>query len=185
MKEVLLVSPTFVRENSNISTNMQDKFLLSAIRESTNIDFQQVVGTKMLNKLKSLVEEGTISDESNKYYKELLDIAKYFIMYSVVQRVIVISNVKIDNIGANQTSDQNVQPLGVDDMFKMRNYYKSQTDFYENILQGYCIDNYSHLKELGGNCVHKIKAHLNSSADCSIYLGGARGKGKRHYKKIF
>lgn len=181
MKEVLLISPVFIRENSNVSTNIQDKFLLTAIREATNIDFQTVVGTKMINKLKSLVEDGTIKNEENKYYKELLDIAKYYLLFSSIQRIIVIANVKIDNIGVNFTSDENVNTLGMDDMFKIKNYYRSQTDFYENILQGYCCDNYTHLKELGGNCSNKIKSHLNSSASCAVYLGGARGKRKKYY----
>lgn len=179
-KEVFLISPTFIRENSNVSTNLQDKFLLSAIREAQNIDFQTVVGTKMLDKLKELVKTGDIQDVKYSVYKELLDIAKYFLMFAVIQRVIVSANIKIDNIGANITTDNNVETLDIDNMFKIKNYYRSQTDFYENILEGFCIDNYSKLKELGGNCLHKINPHLNSAASCSIFLGGKRGKYKNN-----
>lgn len=38
MKEIYLISPNFVRTNTNVSSNIQDKFLQSAIREATDIN---------------------------------------------------------------------------------------------------------------------------------------------------
>lgn len=182
--EVLIISPKFIRENSNVSNNMQDKFLQSAIREATNIDFQEIVGTKMLKKIKSLIEHNEINDETNKYYKDLLDVAKYFVMYSAIKRVIVIANIKLDNIGANFTSDDNVDTLGISDMWQVVHYYENQASFYANILQGYCLENYSKLPELSCSNCKQIHPDLHSSSTSHIFLGGARGKGKHKSIKM-
>lgn len=186
IKEVLLISPTYIRENSNVSNNIQDKFLQSAIRETTNIDFQEIVGTKMLKKLKELVIEKTIDDDENSYYKDLLDNAKYFIMFGTIKRLIMISNFKIDNVGLNKTNDDNIETLDFDGIVKIRQYYENEQDFYANILQGYCLENYTKLPELAYcNCKY-LHADLHSSANCNIFLGGARGKGgvkTKRYKK--
>ena len=37
--EIFLIDADFVRNNSNVSNNIQDKFLLAAIRETQDMDF--------------------------------------------------------------------------------------------------------------------------------------------------
>ena len=61
-----------------------------------------------MNKLKELIEKQEVNAPENRIYKKLLDIAKYYLAYCAVTRLVVISSVKIDNIGANVTSDNNV-----------------------------------------------------------------------------
>lgn len=176
-EEVLLISPNFVRETTNISSNMQDKFCMAAIREATDVDLEEVVGSKMLSKLKNLVRNGNISDEENSHYKDVLDKAKYFLAYSVVTRLVVISSIKLDNIGANVTSDENAQPLEVDDVFRVEQYYRNKADYYKDKLQRFLHKNISLYPELTSVEWDDKYADLYSSASTSIFLGGARGKG--------
>ena len=67
--EVLLISPDFIRATTNISNNLQDKYLHSAIREATDIDFEEIIGGKMLTNIKNLVASGDINKEENIKYK--------------------------------------------------------------------------------------------------------------------
>ena len=95
MNKTLLTNEQFIREAGNLSDNIQSKFLLPAIRETQEIDLQGVLGTTLYQTLIDKVEQGTISGK----YKELLDRAQYFILYSVITKLIYIANFKIDNLG--------------------------------------------------------------------------------------
>ena len=95
MKDVILVSENFVRSNTNVSKNIQDKFIQSAVREATDVDFEELVGTNLLNKLKELIEKQEVNAPENRIYKKLLDIAKYYLAYCAVARLVVISSVSL------------------------------------------------------------------------------------------
>ena len=56
MKDVILVSENFVRSNTNISSNLQDKFIQSAVREATDVDFEEEPAGKMAARIQSDVD---------------------------------------------------------------------------------------------------------------------------------
>lgn len=178
MKNVFLISPDFIRKSTNISSNMQDKFLESAIRETQDIDFQEIVGEKLYNKLIELVKFDKISQIENHKYKKILDIAKYFLSYSVISRICVIASIKLDNIGANQTEDDKVKALSVKDIFTASNYYANKADHYKKRLQDFLRKNKDEYDELSGCFIDEVSPNLNSAFTISIGLGGARGKRK-------
>lgn len=180
MTEVYLISPNTVRTLTNMSTNMQDKFLISAIREASDMDFQEVVGTNLYNKLKELVANDEIIEIKNKYYKGLLDIAKYFLAYTVIARIVVISSIKLDNIGANITSDDKANTIDVKDVFSIEDHYYNKADFYKKRVQDYILANRQHFKELNSYEIDKIQANLYSAASSNIWLGGIRGKQQKY-----
>lgn len=184
MKDVILVSENFVRSNTNISSNLQDKFIQSAVREATDVDFEELVGTNLLNKLKELIEKQEVNAPENRIYKKLLDIAKYYLAYCAVARLVVISSVKIDNIGANVTSDNNVQALDFDDVFRLEKYYQNKADVYKKKVQVFLQKNVNEISELQQNDCRDIKANVYSAASSGLWLGGARGKGKLQSNKI-
>ena len=180
--ETYLISPNFVRECTNISSNMQDKFLMSAIREASDIDYQEIVGTSLYNRLKELIADDSILNPQYIAYKQLLDISKYYLAYSVVTRLVVISSIKLDNIGANQTGDEKANPLSIKDVFTTENYYHNKADFYKRRLQEYLYNNMDKLKELDGCICDGLRANLHSASHCSVFLGGARGKKNNRFK---
>ena len=173
---ILLTNPDFIKSVTNVSDNMQEKFINTAIREAQQMDFQQIVGTRMLEKLCSLVGEGHIDDTANTYYKQLLETAQWFLAYDSIQRLVMISGFHIDNMGVNQGSDEHNASVGISDAFKIEDYYEKKADFYRRRVQEYCIANKSHLPELGKQKCDEMKACLNSAASTNIFLGGARGK---------
>lgn len=183
MNNVLLIDPDFVRSMSNVSDNLQDKFLHTAIRETTDVDYHEVVGTKMLNKLKDLVVNNTIGNIDNKKYKDLLDASKYFLTYATITRIVVISSVKLDNIGANMTSDINAQSLPLNDVFKVESYYEKKADYYKDRLQAYIRKHKDNFTEFD-NDIYDVDENDYSAASCSVFLGGARGKSYTIYQSL-
>lgn len=173
---ILLTSPEFIKSVTNISDNMQDKFINTAIREAQQMDLQQVIGSRLLNKLCDLVASAEINLTGNTYYKELIETAQWYLAYDAIQRLVIISGVHLDNMGPNKGSDEHNNTLDLGDAFKIEEYYQKKADFYCRRVQEYCIANRTYLPELTSTKVNEMKACLNSAASTNIFLGGARGK---------
>lgn len=177
MEKFLELFGTFVRNHTNVSSNIQDKFLISAIREALDIDYQEIIGTRLFLKMVELVESDEIKDEGNEKFMELLKYSKYFIAYTTVARLAVISSVKIDNIGLNRTEDEKVKGLDLTDVFSVEDFYYNKADVYKNRLQNYLCQNHKYFsKWLTNSKIDEIKTNLYSAASCNIFLGGPRGK---------
>lgn len=186
MNDILLTSPGFIKVVTPLSDNCNEKTLNFAIREAQIYQLQQILGTKLYNKLKDLISNDEIGNEENKYYKDLLDHCQYFIAYTVITEVIVPLTYKIDNFGTGTTTDEHVQSLGINDVFQLKDYYTKKVDFYREQLQHYLLNNYKKLPEIDRCQVNAISSHLNTSATTSIFLGGARAKNSicRHETSI-
>lgn len=177
MKNILLCSPDFVRINSNISDNVNSKVLATAIREVQEDELQEILGQLLFEKLQGLVEDGSIEQEENAKYKNLLDKAQMFITYRVIAEIIVMLNMKIDNAGLIQTRDENMDYMSIDDTFTMKQHYDTKASHYAYLLQNYLMEHLSEIPELTECQAWKIRSTLYSAASPSVFLGGARGRG--------
>lgn len=176
MSNVYIISPSFIRTMSQASDNLQDKFLQSAIREAQDINLQGILGSCLYNRCLELVETNDIAKLEYDAYKEMLDVAQYYLLYTVLANVIVSTTFKINNIGLNQTSDENVRVASIGEMFKLKDYYVNKADFYCKRLQEYVYENKKAFKELDECTCSKMKANLYSAASTSVWLGGMRGR---------
>lgn len=175
---ILNLFADFIRKHSNVSSNIQDKFLITAIRESIDIDLQEVIGTKLLDKL----SEFMVSEDEDEIFSELLNIVKYFVSYTTIARLAVISSVKIDNIGLNRTEDEKIKSLDMSDVFSVESFYYNKSDVYKRKIQKFIWANRKFFSTwLTNYALDEIKANLYSAASCNIFLGGARSKTRKKY----
>lgn len=179
-KNILLTSTSFVKSVSNIDNNVQEKFLIPSIKEAQNVHLQEVLGTKLFNKLIELVDTDKINDLENVEYNKLLDEAQYFIAYQAISILCITASVKIGNIGLATTNDTNITQISLKDSFTIQEHYTNKADFYKERLQNYILMKKDCFPELKGNNKYEMNPELNSSASCSIFLGGARGKGRKN-----
>lgn len=182
--EILLTNENMVRGMTNIDNNVQSKYLLSAIRESQEINLQEIIGTKMLRKLKSLIFNGTICDDENVVYKALLDECQLFLCYSSIVKLCLITSVKISNGGLQQTSDENITVLNVNDTFTLQEHYQQKADYFGQRLQAYILDNKNDLPEISENTCNNIKATLHSAASTNLWLGGSRSPARINKRRL-
>ena len=176
MDEVFLTNETFVRSVTNIDDNVQSKYLLSAIREAQEVNLQEIIGSALLEKLKSLVAGGSIEDSGNTAYKKLVEQSQLFLAYQVIAKICIIASVKISNGVLQTTSDENLNPVSIEDSFTVRDYYQAQADFFASRLQAFILNNKADYPELSQNKCADIRATLNSAASTNLWLGGRRGR---------
>lgn len=179
MKDILFTNADFIRSVTIVSDNLQDKYILSSIREAQDIEFQQVIGTRLYNRLKMMVEDESILLDFNVHYRELLDKAQYFIAYQTLANLTVNSTFKINNIGLNTISDDNVSTPSLTDTFKLSKYYVDKADHYKMMLQNWLLKNKSYFPELLKSDISELSANVHSAASCNVFLGGPRGKVSR------
>lgn len=176
MVEVLLCSEKFVKENTSVNDNINAKFLRPSIREAQEHHFKTIVGGCLLQKLKDLVADGGIEQEANIWYKDLLDMAQWYISYVALVEVCEKVSLKIGNLGVAKTQDTNIYPASMDEVDKLKFYYQAKADGRCYEMQKWLLDNIAHFPELGSCQCSRIRANLASAASCGIWLGGARGK---------
>lgn len=173
---VLLSSEEFVKSYTNISNNVNGKYLRVAIREAQEIELRQILGSCLLEKIKSLLYDEEIGLPENGLYQEILDQCQYFLAYTAVKNLCLFTSYKIDNIGVSQTYDENIQSLSLDDTYNIMEQYARRADYFCHLLQEYLLEKKDYIPELSDSQCSCIKANLYNAATGGIWMGGRRGK---------
>ena len=187
MTNILFISEDYIKSNSNLNDNMFGKNLLPAMREAQDVYLQQIIGSSLYNKIIDLIDEETIAEPENALYKELLDnqIRPYLLYQSLVQLIPVI-NAKLVNFGTSMSNDEHLVNLSQGDVVVLTGHYQNMADFYCRRLQEFILNHCEDLAIDTCTC-DGIRANLENSATCGIWLGGDRGrvlvKGPVSYKK--
>lgn len=171
MKDVLLISENYLRSAFMISDNVQSKFILPAIKDAQETHFQTIVGSCLYNRLCAAVADDDLNDSE----LSLLRMSKRYIGLMAIAELCVITTFKINNIGLNSTSDDNVETFDVSDTMYVRKHYINEADFYKRRIQQWLIAHRCEFPELDCCTCDSIKANLYSAASCGIWLGGKRG----------
>lgn len=172
--EVILVSADQVKTYSNISENTSDKMIFTAILDAQQIELQSIIGSRLLDKICSLVKDRTISGS----YKELLDnYIQPFLIRQVASEIIIPISYKIGNFGVAQSSDDHLEASQLKDISFVKNYYLDKANTAKKRLQDYLISERLSFPELNEYDFPKdVFPNLYSSTSCGIWLGGVRGK---------
>ena len=161
MEEILLSSENFIKSVTNISDNVNGKYILPALREAQEIDLKGIIGSTLLETLKILVADDAVELQDNSHYKDLIEQCQYFLAYTVVARLCVITSYKINNVCVNKASDENMEVVSLDEVYNIQSFYQKKADHYCSELQNFLLENRSKYPELNSNQCYKIK-DLNS-----------------------
>lgn len=179
MEQILLVSSNFIKNVSNISDNISGKLLEPAIFEAQNEGLRGILGDRLEDKLENLVDSGDIELEENAKYKTLLIKCQYFLAYTTISNVCMLTTVKIDNAGLMQVSDEKMEPLDMKESFRLQSFYQHKADYFCKQIQNYLLAHKTDYPELTQEGLHTIKSNLLSAATTGLWLGGVRGRGHR------
>ena len=175
--KIYLISEDTVKSNSILDANIYGKFLGTAIVETQDMYLSTIIGTPLMNKLYELVGNGEIANEENSDYKLLLDdYIQPVLLYGVQTSIIPLIANKIANAGVLVTNDEKNTNVDRDDVVSLTDFFRNKRDFYTEHLQTYLCKNSSKYPEYGEYESGGEKGQTYSHSDCSIWLGGYRGK---------
>lgn len=176
MSKVLLCSEDFVKTNSALNDNLWGKFLLPAILEAQNINLQTYLGECLYKRILGMVQDGSIAISANESYKALLDdYIQPFLLYQVQANIIPTINVKLGNIGSVVSNDEHIATLSQGNIDLVQRDFQLKADFYAQRMLNFIL-NHSSEFNLEECACKELKAHLDSSASTSIWLGGLSGQ---------
>ena len=156
---IMLISPSEVKAASYLGDNFDEQLLGQAIREAQEIHLQSIIGTALLEKLKTLVENqidgkpDRISDSGNTVYKTLLD--DYITPYLAekAQSVVVLPiTLKTRNMGLVKNADDNAYQQATEDVYRAQRRYNTTADRYATQISMYLCKHKEELPELTASC---------------------------------
>ena len=176
MEKILLVSANFIKNISNISDNISGKLIEPAIYEAQNEGLRGVLGDCLVDRLEDLVRTDEIDQKGFEMYKTLLTKCQYYLTYTVMANICMLTAVKVSPAGLEQVSDEHMEPLDMTDSFRLQSFYQKKADYLCHQLQNYVLNNKTAYPELKECDCRRMKANLFSAATTGLWLGGRRGK---------
>lgn len=176
MEKILLVSANFIKNVTNIDDNMPGKLIEPAIFEAQNEGLRGILGDSLVNRLENLVETGEIENQEFIQYKNLLIKCQYFLAYTALANICMLTTVKISPAGLEQVGDEHMTPLDITESYRLQDFYQHKADYLCHQLQNYVWNNRTSFPELSECDCRSIRANLFSAATTGLWLGGIRGR---------
>lgn len=173
-QRVMLCSVKDVKSIGAISENVDDKYVSSAIWDAQEFRLITIIGQKLLDKLKSLVDTNAMHD--NPAYEHLANLCSNYLQYQAMANLCLITSFKLTNAGVVTTQEDKAVNVSMKDLAVIRGEYQSMADAKIKHLQAYLKDNRTSYPELRENRKCEQRANLNTMENCGIWLGGKRGK---------
>lgn len=170
-----LVDCDSVKAASMVNYNCSDETVGYAIREAQNVYLKEIIGDALLDKCVELASGGTIDEEGNEAYKDLVDIYIYDFLIAKAQECTLIPiSFKIRNIGVSQDSDTNITAQQMETIRELKEYWRTISIDKANRLRCFLRDNLNSFPELnstscGCGACHK-GADLKLEANTNLML---------------
>lgn len=176
MLKVLLISEDYIKTNSALNDNLFGKFLTPAIREAQEINLQLYLGECLYKRIVRMVADGSITASTNEVYKALLDdCIQPYLLYQIQANIVPVLNVKMGNIGSVVSKDEYISTLSQGNIDLVQNDFQHKADFFAQRMLNFIL-NHSSEFNLDECACKELRAHLNSAASTTIWLGGLYGQ---------
>lgn len=140
MSKVYLISEDILKQETIINDNTGSEYIRPAIETSQDIYLQQLIGSVLLDRLYSDIENDTLDEN----YKILIDdyITNY-LKYKVLSEIVIPLSYKYRNAGVIQTGNNNIVSTTLRDAQLVQNHYELRATFYADRLTSYLQANSS------------------------------------------
>ena len=159
MYNVMLISPTKVKQYATLGLNVDDNTMGECIR-AAQLQLRDVLGRQLLERLKELVynkiqrNDDTIDDEENIAYKTLLN--EYVVpalAWGTAVEAAQMNELKIRNMGTVKNSDTNVNAVGQGEYLHLASYKKTYlNDAYNRLTEFLCEEKAAFVELPDGYC---------------------------------
>lgn len=144
--KVLLISTHFIKNNSVIDDNIDDKIIANTIMFVQESTMQEILGTKLLDKITADVEAGTLTG----LYKTLVDdYVRWTLLYYTVAELLEPLQFRITNKGVvTKDSESRSTSVSSELLYKLKDSYLQKAEYYSEKTKKFLLKNYNSLPEL-------------------------------------
>jgi len=170
MAEVLLINEDVLKSVGLINDNVDGCYLQPAMVLAQEVGLQEIIGTRLLKKIKNLIETDEILLDSNIAYKELLvDYIKNYLIWQTTSEIQVPVSFKTTNSGSVQNQDDKKNGNDIKNVQYLKEYYADKARFFGKLLSDYLCHNSAKYPEYKGSHVDGIVGGENEDY-CGIYF---------------
>jgi len=149
MSEVLLINRDDIMRLTGLNGNIDEDKILPHVNTAQDIHLQPIIGTKLLEKCKQLIEDDELDDSGNEYYKALIyNYITPMLVFLVMWDFMPFMMYEIANGGIFQHNSDNGNSPTKEEVDSLIQRFKDKADFYGNRLTGYLCDNSNRFPEL-------------------------------------
>lgn len=155
IKDVLLEAPDDIKAATYIDTNVDDKTISAALRETQESFLIKITGTNLYRRLQELVfnaiegNDDNIDSVENEAYKTLLDDYVQPYIEAKIQAIMPFPiTYKTRNLGLTKADDDNVKSADVNDIAFAQRRYNTIADQRATDLSFYLCNNRDSYPEL-------------------------------------
>lgn len=171
----LLINETDIKGFSVVGNNLDSKYIAPSIIAVQDVYLEPMIGSRLIQKLGELIENGDIELPDFAIYKELLDtyIQPYLLNKTISEIQIQIFS-KIRNAGVVQYTDTNQTTLQIQDLNYMRKHYDDIALVYSDRMTDFLKKNRNAIPEYQP-CACSNGGDVNAGGDeannfCSIHF---------------
>ena len=171
MSKALFITVKDLKDNSIISGTTDADKLIHFIEVAQDIHIQQYLGTRLYEKLQTLIIGNTINDVANADYKSLRDtyIKPMLIWFTQVE-YLPFSMFKIDNGGLSKHRGEADDFVNYSDIDRMESKARARAEFYTQRLVDYLCNNSNLFPEYLNNANEDLRPNRDNNNFSSIVI---------------
>jgi hypothetical protein len=152
MAYILLISEQKLKESTAISQNLDTEILLPYVRQAQKLYVESKLGTKLTDKLKDLVKNGTLGNVGNENYKTLVDdyIGDMLPNWAFFHAVPFL-RFKIENGNIYSKTSETGNSLTTEESQHLREEIRNTAEYYTERMIDYVRQNISFFPEYNTN----------------------------------
>lgn len=168
MATPLFITVAYLKDNSNLDENVDEKKARVAILEAQDMRLKTVLGTALYEYYVTNINANTVP--ASGVYKVLIDshivpFLKYWALYELAPFLAV----GYRNKGVMQQNGENAQNVDMTILEKLREEHKDKAEWYGEQMIKYCIENETSIPEWDNNPDYDDLQSSKGNFDSPIY----------------
>lgn len=173
------VDEQYIKDNSPIDDNVDSKLLATAMRTAQDIYIRDIIGSGIYDEITDQINASTLAADSENTTLVTHYIAPCLLHY-VISEAALPMTFKMMNKSISTRNSDNSNPLDIDQLVKLQNYYKDRAEYYANRLREYLEENHTlyplfHNPGNGQDVIHPKRTtfysgfYFDNGSDCIDY----------------
>ena len=163
MSYVLFISEDKLKDSTAINMNVDVAILLPYVRQAQKLYVETKIGTDLSDKLKSLIQAGTLGNVANAAYKTLVDdyigdMLPNWAFYHAIPFL----RFKIENGNIYSKTSETGNSLSTEEAQHLREEIRNTSEYYTERLISYVTNNITLFPEYNTNSGADISADQNA-----------------------
>lgn len=140
MARALFITEQFIKDNSPINGNVDDKYITTIIDMCQKVYIIPILGTSLYNEIATEINAGSVSSNNQTLLDDYIQDA---LLYYVLSEGIAIWVYKIENKSIVKKNSENSSTIDSEEVAMLRDMYKEKAEFFAQRATNYLMENAS------------------------------------------